>query len=317
MKEKVFFMGGVVIAVKKGDITEENADAIVNPADAGMSMKKGIGYAIKRKGGQSIEKEAMKKAPARAGEAKHTKAGRLPSKYILHAAVLEAACRADAKTVREATKNAMLAAAELKTRSIALPALGCGTGGLNAGSAARVMVEEVLRVISSKSEPRDIRFVLSGEKDFEGFSLAAEKYLASLAVKTYRNPVPTVDVIIEKNGGVVLIKRKNYPYGWALPGGFVDYGESLEDAALREAKEETGLKIKGLKQFHTYSQPGRDPRYHTVSTVFTGRGAGRLKAADDAEEAKVFVEGSLPKVIAFDHRDVLNDYFGPPKKQGY
>ena len=78
--------------------------------------------------------------------------------------------------------------------------------------------------------------------------------------KHYRNPFPTVDIIIELDDrGVILISRKNYPFGWALPGGFVDYGESLEDAAVREAKEETGLDIKLIGQFHTYSRPDRDP----------------------------------------------------------
>lgn len=132
--------------------------------------------------------------------------------------------------------------------------------------------------------------------------------------KEYKNPIPTVDIIIELDGGVVLIKRKNYPYGWALPGGFVDYGESLEDAALREAKEETGLDIMDLKQFHTYSTPDRDPRHHTISTVFTGKGKGVLKGSDDAEDAKVFTEDNLPEDIAFDHRKILKDYFEYKRK---
>jgi len=127
--------------------------------------------------------------------------------------------------------------------------------------------------------------------------------------KRYRNPVPTVDIIIEVPGGIVLIKRKNYPPGWAIPGGFVDYGESLEDAAVREAKEETGLDITELKQFHTYSAPGRDPRQHTISTVFIARGQGVLKADDDAEDAKVFTMDSLPENFAFDHGEIVREYF--------
>jgi ADP-ribose pyrophosphatase YjhB (NUDIX family) len=82
-------------------------------------------------------------------------------------------------------------------------------------------------------------------------------------IQVYRNPVPTVDIIIEVEGRIVLIERKNPPFGWALPGGFVDYGESFETAALREAKEETGLSVFNLHQFHTYSDPGRDERQHT------------------------------------------------------
>jgi len=125
----------------------------------------------------------------------------------------------------------------------------------------------------------------------------------------YRNPFPTSDIIIEHKGGIVLIKRKNSPKGWALPGGFVDYGESLESAAIREAREETGLKVKLIRQFHTYSDPGRDRRRHTITTVYVAEGKGSLKAGDDAERAGVFKKQKLPSPLAFDHRKILNDYF--------
>jgi len=125
----------------------------------------------------------------------------------------------------------------------------------------------------------------------------------------YRNPLPTADIIIEHKGGIVLIKRKNSPKGWALPGGFVDYGESLESAAIREAREETGLKVKLIRQFHTYSDPGRDQRRHTITTVYVAEGKGSLKAGDDAERAGVFKKQKLPSPLAFDHRKILNDYF--------
>jgi ADP-ribose pyrophosphatase YjhB (NUDIX family) len=124
-----------------------------------------------------------------------------------------------------------------------------------------------------------------------------------------RNPIPTVDIIIEYNRGIVLIKRKNPPEGWALPGGFVDYGESLETAAAREAKEETGLDVELLRQFHTYSDPKRDPRHHTITTVFIARAKGTAIAGDDAEGLGIFTKGTLPGQIAFDHKDILQDYF--------
>lgn len=123
------------------------------------------------------------------------------------------------------------------------------------------------------------------------------------------NPVPTVDVIIEYRGGVVLVKRRNPPPGWALPGGFVDPGESLEAAAVREALEETGLRVKLKRQMHTYSEPGRDPRMHTITTVFVGKGEGELRAGDDAREAAVYEPGGLPAEMAFDHSEILKDYF--------
>jgi ADP-ribose pyrophosphatase YjhB (NUDIX family) len=123
-----------------------------------------------------------------------------------------------------------------------------------------------------------------------------------------RNPVPTVDVIIEVGAKIVLVKRRNPPHGWALPGGFVDYGETLEDAARREAFEETGLRINLMAQFHTYSDPERDPRLHTISTVFLATAEGVPRGGDDALEATAFARECLP-LLVFDHRRILDDYY--------
>ncbi len=125
----------------------------------------------------------------------------------------------------------------------------------------------------------------------------------------YKNPFPTVDIIIRINGGIVLIERKNPPYGWALPGGFVDYGESLEEAAVREAKEETSLDVRLVSQFRAYSAPERDPRHHTITMVFIAEAEGTPKAADDAVSARVFMAEDLPETIAFDHRRICAEYF--------
>ncbi len=127
---------------------------------------------------------------------------------------------------------------------------------------------------------------------------------------TYKNPVPTVDIIIEIDGKIILIERKNPPYGWAIPGGFVDYGESLEDAATREALEETSVKVELYEQFYTYSRPDRDPRHHTVTTVFLARAiSGTPMADDDAKSLELFTSSLLPDKLAFDHRIILTDYF--------
>ena len=130
-------------------------------------------------------------------------------------------------------------------------------------------------------------------------------------VVKYRNPFPTVDIIIEVEGGIVLIQRKNPPYGWALPGGFVDYGESLEEAAIREAKEETSLDVELLSQLGAYSDPERDPRQHNISVVFVARSRGKARptASDDALEVGIFDGDSLPEELAFDHTRILEDYF--------
>lgn len=128
--------------------------------------------------------------------------------------------------------------------------------------------------------------------------------------KKHRNPVPTVDIIIEyRDQGLILIERANPPYGWALPGGFVDYGESLETAARREAREETGLEVTLLGQLHTYSDPHRDPRQHTITTVYVAAGRGTPRAADDARRLAIFAPPQLPEILAFDHKLILNDYF--------
>ena len=127
-------------------------------------------------------------------------------------------------------------------------------------------------------------------------------------LKSYKNPLPTVDIIIETKDGIVLIERKNRPFGWALPGGFVDYGESLEQAATREALEETGLQITLKQQLKTYSAPDRDSRHHTISTVFIATADGSPRAGDDAAKADIFAQQNLPRLV-FDHAKILADYF--------
>lgn len=127
-------------------------------------------------------------------------------------------------------------------------------------------------------------------------------------VAAFRNPAPTVDAVILLPGDrVVLVRRRNPPHGWAIPGGFVDDGEPLAVAAAREAEEETGLSVTLLEQFHSYSDPARDPRRHTISTVFLARAEGEPRGGDDAAEARAFAWDALPSPIVFDHREVLGD----------
>lgn len=131
-----------------------------------------------------------------------------------------------------------------------------------------------------------------------------------------RNPAPTADMIIyDPERGIVLVKRRFPPPGWALPGGFVDYGERVERAAVREALEETGLEVELKGLVGVYSDPTRDPRQHTISTVYWGICAepGRVKGGDDAAEARFFPPEALPEEIAFDHAKVIDDFFSKLK----
>lgn len=125
----------------------------------------------------------------------------------------------------------------------------------------------------------------------------------------FKNPVPTVDCIVElPRDRIVLIRRKHPPEGWALPGGFVDEGETLHAACVREVKEETGLEVDLSEQFFTYSDPARDPRKHTLSTVYIGWAEGEPSGSDDAAEARAFTLDSLPSPLCFDHETILSDY---------
>ena len=130
---------------------------------------------------------------------------------------------------------------------------------------------------------------------------------------SYRNPAPTVDIIIElidkPSRPIVLIERKNEPMGWAIPGGFVDYGESIESSAVREAKEEVSLDVKLIEQFYVYSDPNRDPRQHTLAIVFIATAKGEPVAADDAKNLGIFHQWNLPQNLCFDHDRVMQDYW--------
>lgn len=127
-----------------------------------------------------------------------------------------------------------------------------------------------------------------------------------------RSPAPTVDILIElvdrPHRPLVLVERRHAPLGWAIPGGFVDYGETLAQAARREALEETGLTVQLVTQFHTYSDPRRDPRQHTIATVFIATATGEPHAGDDAQGVGIFLPWEVPHPLCFDHSQILQDY---------
>jgi 8-oxo-dGTP diphosphatase len=121
-------------------------------------------------------------------------------------------------------------------------------------------------------------------------------------------PPIAADVIAELDGRIVLIERKNFPPGWAIPGGFVELGESVEAAAVRELREETSLDVELRALLGVYSRPGRDPRGPTVTVVYVGHGRGTPRAADDAKGVGLFSPSDPPAPLAFDHAEILADY---------
>jgi 8-oxo-dGTP diphosphatase len=128
-------------------------------------------------------------------------------------------------------------------------------------------------------------------------------------IERFKNPAPTVDIIIHAAGSILLVRRANPPHGYALPGGFIDYGESAEQAAVREALEETGLRVRLLGLLGVYSDPKRDPRSHTISSVYVGEAydLASLQSGDDAADAGFYQLDELPPLV-FDHNKVINDF---------
>lgn len=306
---EIFVLGTRVRAVQ-ADITALKVDAIVNAANNLLAMGGGLAAAIKSKGGGRVEKEAMALGPVGVGEAVVTGAGTMPSKHIIHAVTMAMDLKTDESKIRLSARNALAAAHGLRVSSLAIPALGCGVGRFPVSASAKIIAQEVYRHLreTEKSSLKEIIFCLYDVSALAAFERDALSYLDYICNRL-KSPFLTVDAIIEIGKEIVVIKRTNPPFGWALPGGFVDYGESLEEAVCREAREETGLVLSDVKQFHTFSAPERDPRFHTVSTVFSAKATGQPTAGDDAAEVKVGsfeILSQLP--FAFDHKQIIQEY---------
>ncbi len=304
------------IKVVQADITELRVEAIVNAANNKLVMGGGVAGAIKRKGGKVIEDEALKKGPIAIGEAVATSAGELAAKYVIHTATMGMDFKTDEIKIRDAARSALRLAEKLNLKSIAFPALGCGTGGFPLLASAKIMAQEALKHLREQenSNLEEIIFCLYDTEAFHIFNKGVVSYLDYVIHKLMAGPFTTVDAIIEINGGIVIIERSNPPFGWALPGGFVDYGESLEEAVIREAKEETNLDLVEVKQFHAYSDPTRDPRFHTIGTVFIAQAKGKPQAGDDAQGLKIIKLDQIKKLkFAFDHGKILEDYLKTKK----
>lgn len=217
---------------------------------------------------------------------------------------------ADEHGIRREYKSRLAEAERQGKPEVTLETLGVAPGGLSIVASGKIMAQEVIRF--ARSRPLHTRRVLLCRRDptdFDAFRSTVEGYLDHFLEELCWGPLATVDAIIELSDGVVVVERSNPPFGLALPGGFVDYGESLERAVRREAREETGLTLLDLRQFHTYSDPGRDPRFHTISTVFTARAEGTPRAGDDAAGIRIVAPADIAGLaFAFDHGKILADW---------
>jgi 8-oxo-dGTP diphosphatase len=211
--------------------------------------------------------------------------------------------------VRDAFRTIFNKAMKAKRQKVVFPPVGIVEGFPVIG-VAKIVSQEILRFCRAfPGALKEMNLVIEDAKMVDLFEKQVYGYLRHVQEDLGCGPYCTVDMIIEYKGGIVVIERTNPPYGFALPGGFVDNGETLEHAAVRETKEETNLDFVDFKQFHTYSDPARDPRFQTISTAFVGKGKGKLNAGDDAKGAQVIaVKDILDCDFAFDHKDIIRDY---------
>ncbi|MFN3551112.1 MAG: macro domain-containing protein [Endomicrobiia bacterium] len=318
MKKEVL-LKNTTIKIIFGDITQIPVDAIVTFSNTELKMYSRLAKVIKQKCGDIIQKECAKLAPIDIGASVITSSFKLKTcKYIIHSATMDIDFKTNQEYIRLATRNVLKSAEKKSIKSVSFPLLSSNTEKFPYEYTAKIMAEEVAKYILENKETkiREIIFVLEDKKAYKIFSELIPAHIGYINRKIGVYPIPTVDIIInvktKNKSGIVLIERKNPPYGWAIPGGFVEYNESLETTAVREAKEETGLKIKNLRQFHTYSEPGRDPRFHTISTVFIAEADKLPKASSDAKKVVVATKKEILSdkyQLVFDHKKILQDYF--------
>ncbi|RLC45767.1 MAG: hypothetical protein DRI23_13090 [Candidatus Cloacimonadota bacterium] len=303
----------VEIVIKKGDLLKENVEAIVNPANTLLKMGGGLAKKIKDVGGDDIEQEVLKYSPIDKGEVVVSSSGKLKFKYVLHTATVSMDFETDEEIIRKCTENILKEAERLRIKSIGIPALGCGTGRFPPQAASKIMAQEVFKFVhfTQPSHLKKIVFVLFKKKLFDIFAKNTPSYINYIYQKIQKGPFLTVDGIISINNKIVLIERKNPPFGWALPGGFVDWQETVEEAVKREVEEETNIKAKRIKFFGIYSSPTRDPRFHTVSCVYIVFPENKnFRASSDAKNIGLFSKEEIKKMkIAFDHRKIIEDYW--------
>ncbi len=293
------------------DITRLHVDAIVNPVDMDLC----IGPEFDNDVIKNAIMEIKNRDSLSLADTIVTPVVNMPYKLIITVIVFDRAGYTNDIIIRQACANVLRCAKQQEISSLAIPAIGCYNSQFSVVGSAKIMTQEVLKFVRvNPSHIEKIYFCIGEKSIYDIFLSTITGYIRHFRDDLGAGPFVTVDAIIEYGDGIILIERSNPPYGWALPGGFLDYGESLEEAVVREAKEETNLCLKDIKQFHTYSDPERDPRFHTVSTVFIAKGEGDLKAGDDAKGVKVVSFKDLLSLdYAFDHKKIIQDYLSSTK----
>jgi ADP-ribose pyrophosphatase YjhB (NUDIX family) len=262
------------------------------------------------------DREMDRKAVA--GEAYVARRHNRTALYVIEVVIEDSHTASSPAVIRKALAQGLILAASLPIKSLTISSVIREREKLPVVGEAKIIIQEILKFLRFQKHGLTHLYVSVGrESDYPVFAQTIEGYVSHLQDDLGNGPYVTVDVIIELPEGVILIERSNPPYGWALPGGFVDCGESLEQAAAREAKEETNMDLEQLRQFHVYSDPQRDPRFHTVSTVFIAQGKGTPAFGDDAKGLKIIgYEDLLNREYAFDHKRIIEDYLQQRKEVG-
>ncbi|MCK4532252.1 NUDIX domain-containing protein [bacterium] len=302
-KGKEMRIGNTKIKIVQKNIFKQFVEAIVVFTDNDLALnEKEMSFIRKGKVFAGIKKKFV------VGKAIALPIDKLPIKYAICSVLKKKSFEINKEKIKLAIRDVLKVAEEKKINSIAFSVLWLQEE-ISLKEFSRIMIGEISKYLEKMPFLKEIVFILPDKKKSFAFRELVTDCIGYIEREKGAYPIPTVDIIIELKEKIVLIKRKNPPYGWAIPGGFVEYDESLEVAAAREAKEETNLSLQNLFQFHTYSEPGRDPRFHTISTVFIAQGKGNPEAKSDALELGLFSLQDLPGKFAFDHKKIIRDYF--------
>ena len=296
-------IGNTKIKIVPKNIFKHSVEAIVAFTDSDLVLnEKEMSFIRKGNVFAGIKKKFV------VGKAIALPINKVPIKYVICTVLKNKNFEISKEKIKFAIRDVLKVAEEKKIKSIAFSVLWIQEE-ISLKEFSRIMIEEISKYLEKKPFLKEIVFILPDKKKSFAFRELVTDCIGYIEREKGAYPIPTVDIIIELKEKLVLIKRKNPPYGWAIPGGFVEYGERLEAAAVREAKEETNLSLQNLFQFHTYSEHGRDPRFHTISTVFIAQGKGNPEAKSDALDLGLFSLQDLPEKFAFDHKKIISDYF--------